>query len=110
QVPVGQVIAVIQEPGAAAPLAPEGRSHAEMVPAPQVPPARTQREAPPGHDGSPASPAAPAPAAATARVSPVAARIAAQHDVDLRLVESSPSAFGRVEHAGGRIKKDDGLV
>jgi pyruvate dehydrogenase E2 component (dihydrolipoamide acetyltransferase) len=100
EVPVGQVIAVIREPGATVPLSPEGQSDAEMVPAHQVPPARTQSEAPPRHDGDPASPAAPAPAAATARVSPVAARIAAQHEVDLRLVEP----------AGGRIGKDDVLV
>src|ERR671938_83649 len=43
EVPVGRVIAVIQEPGAATPLSPEGRSHAERAPAPQVPPTRTQR-------------------------------------------------------------------
>src|SRR5919201_695471 len=100
EVPVGQVIAVIREPGAAVPLSPEGQSDAEMVPAQQVPPARTQSEAPPRHDGDPTSPVVPAPAAATARVSPVAARIAAQHDMDLRLVEP----------AGGRIGKDDVLV
>ena len=97
EVPVGRVIAVIQEPGAAAPPSPERRSHAERASVPQVPPA-TERVAPPHHDGDPAFPAAPA--AAKARVSPVAARIAAQHDVDLRLVEP----------ASGRIRKDDVLV
>src|SRR5919109_5382773 len=96
EVPVGQVIAVIQEPGATVPLSPEGRSDTERAPAPQVPPARTQREAPPHHDGGPVPQGAPVPAAAAARVSPVAARIAAQHDVDL----------GLVEPAGGRIRKD----
>jgi pyruvate dehydrogenase E2 component (dihydrolipoamide acetyltransferase) len=108
EVPVGQVIAVIQGPGAAVPLSPEGRADAESVPAQRVRPARTQREAPPRHSGDPASPVAPA--VAMTRVSPVAARIAAQHDVDLRLVESLTSAFGGVEPAGGRIRKDDVLL
>src|SRR3989440_8264911 len=36
EVPVGQVIAVIQQPGAAAPLSPEGRSGAERAPAQRV--------------------------------------------------------------------------
>src|SRR5437763_13541112 len=61
EVPVGQVIAVIQEPGAAAPPAPEGRSHAESAPAPQAPPAGRQGGGPPRHGGHPPSPAAPAP-------------------------------------------------
>src|ERR671936_3004584 len=39
EVPIGQVIAVIQEPDAAAQLSSEGRSDAERAPAPKVLPA-----------------------------------------------------------------------
>lgn len=77
EVPVGQVIAVIAAPG-------------EEVAAPAQPQAAPSAPESP----SPAAPAAPPP------VSPVAARVAAEHGVDLQ----------QVKPAGARIQKEDVLA
>lgn len=99
-VPVGTVLAYIGEPGEQAPA--NGETPGAQAPAPAAAP---ESEAPP----SPVSPAALTPpepavprAAYAGRISPVVGRIAAEHQVDLSLVNGT----GR----DGRVTKQDILA
>jgi len=79
EIPVGQVIALLLAPGESAPEAVQADAVSET---------------------GPASPAAKTEARAEVLASPVASRIAAEHNVDLRQVEAK----------GGRIQKEDVLA
>jgi pyruvate dehydrogenase E2 component (dihydrolipoamide acetyltransferase) len=95
EIPVGQVIALIAKPGeviAAAPSVPASSGPASPDTATSIPAPSTPTE--------PSVSVPPVPPASSAPITPVAARMAADHGIDVN----------RIQPAGNRIQKEDVLA
>jgi pyruvate dehydrogenase E2 component (dihydrolipoamide acetyltransferase) len=95
EIPVGQVIALIAKPGEVVGAAPQSAPAQPVAPTPVAP-------APASPPKSPASPTPPPTAGngVSASITPVAARMAVEHGIDI----------SRIQPVGGRIQKEDVLA
>ena len=100
-VEVGTVLALIGDPSAAAPAAPEAPAEAPAAPSEPAPQEAPQAPAAPAQDSAQAAEAAPAPsvAASKAYVTPIVRKLARDKGVDLSAVTGTG--------VGGRIRKQD---